>query len=85
MLNGRFDNFYPTGTSQEPLFALLGTPPEQKRRLVYDSAHNIPRTEMIKEVVNWMERIRGHQRGSASGSGGTSHPKCREEESTSQR
>ena len=26
MLNGRFDFFYPTATSQEPMFKLLGTP-----------------------------------------------------------
>jgi eukaryotic-like serine/threonine-protein kinase len=59
MLNGRFDNFFPTATSQEPLFTLLGTPPEHKRRIVYESAHNIPRTEMIKEVVSWMEKYWG--------------------------
>ena len=30
MLNGRFDFFYPTSTSQEPLLKLLGTPTGQK-------------------------------------------------------
>ena len=59
MLNGRFDNYYPTVSSQEPLFRLLGTPAEHKRRVVYDAAHNIPRTEMIKEVVGWMEKYWG--------------------------
>ena len=59
MLNGRFDNYYPTVSSQEPLFRLLGTPAEHKRRVVYDAAHNIPRTDMIKEVVNWMEKYWG--------------------------
>ena len=59
MLNGRFDNYYPTVSSQEPLFRLLGTPAEHKRRVVYDGAHNIPRTDMIKEVVNWMEKYWG--------------------------
>ncbi len=56
MLNGRFDNYYPTVSSQEPLFRLLGTPAEHKRRVEYDAAHNIPRTEMIKEVVSFMEK-----------------------------
>ena len=28
MLNGRFDFFFPTDTSQEPMFRFLGTPPE---------------------------------------------------------
>jgi predicted esterase len=59
MLNGRFDNFLPTASSQEPLFRLLGTPAEHKRRVVYEAAHNIPRNEMIKEVVNWMEKYWG--------------------------
>ena len=27
MLNGRFDYFFPTASSQEPLFDLFGTPP----------------------------------------------------------
>ena len=59
MLNGRFDNYYPTVSSQEPLFRLLGTPAERKRRVEYDAGHNIPRTEMIKEVVSFMERYWG--------------------------
>ena len=59
MLNGRFDYFFPTAISQEPLFELFGTPPEHKRRVVYEASHNIPRNEMIKEVVNWMEKYWG--------------------------
>ena len=62
MLNGRFDHFFPTVSSQEPLFTLLGTPAEHKRRVVYDAAHDIPRTDMIKEVVNWMEKYWGNRR-----------------------
>ena len=59
MLNGRFDYFFPTASSQEPLFKLFGTAPEHKRRVVYEASHNIPRNEMIKEVVNWMEKYWG--------------------------
>jgi eukaryotic-like serine/threonine-protein kinase len=59
MLSGRFDNYYPTVSSQEPLFKLLGTPAEHKRRVEYEAAHNIPRNEMIKEVVGWMEKYWG--------------------------
>ena len=59
MLNGRFDYFFPTDSSQEPLFDLLGTPAEHKRHVVYEASHNIPRHEMIKEVVNWMEKYWG--------------------------
>ena len=59
MLNGRFDYFNPTATTQEPLFKLLGTAPEHKRRVVYETSHIIPRNAMIKEVVNWMEKYLG--------------------------
>jgi cephalosporin-C deacetylase-like acetyl esterase len=59
MLNGRFDFFYPPATSQEPMFKLLGTPAEHKKRVVYESAHRIPRNAMIKEVVDWMEKYWG--------------------------
>jgi DNA-binding winged helix-turn-helix (wHTH) protein/cephalosporin-C deacetylase-like acetyl esterase len=59
MLNGRFDYFFPTASSQETLFEFFGTPPEHKRRVVYEASHNIPRNEMIKEVVNWMEKYWG--------------------------
>jgi dienelactone hydrolase len=59
MLNGRFDYYFPTVSSQEPLFQLLGTPAEHKRRVVYEAGHIIPRNEMMKEVVNWMEKYWG--------------------------
>jgi alpha-beta hydrolase superfamily lysophospholipase len=59
MLNGKFDNFYPTVSSQQPLFKLLGTPAEDKLRLEYEAAHNIPRAVMIKAVVDWMDKYSG--------------------------
>ena len=59
MLNGRFDFFFPTATSQEPMFTLLGTRAEHKRRVVYETSHAIPRNEMIREVVDWMEKYWG--------------------------
>ena len=59
MLNGRFDFFFPTELSQEPMFRALGTPAEHKRRVVYDVSHTIPRNEMIKEFVGWMEKYWG--------------------------
>jgi dienelactone hydrolase len=59
MLNGRYDYFFPTALSQEPLFNCLGTSTEYKRRVVYESSHMIPRNETIKEVVSWMEKYWG--------------------------
>jgi eukaryotic-like serine/threonine-protein kinase len=56
MLNGRFDFIFPTASSQEPMFRLLGTPIEHKRRVVYDTGHDIPRNEMIKEhSIGWTD------------------------------
>jgi len=59
MLNGRFDFIFPTESSQEPMFRLLGTPKEHKRRVVYDTGHDIPDNEMIKETLNWLDRYLG--------------------------
>ena len=41
------------------IFASEGTPAEHKRRVVYDTGHDIPRTEMIKETLNWLDRYLG--------------------------
>jgi dienelactone hydrolase len=59
MLNGRFDFFFPTDSSQQPMFDMLGTPAEHKRRIVYDTSHTIPRTELIRESVSWLDRYLG--------------------------
>ena len=59
MLNGRFDFIFPTGSSQEPMFRLLGTPQEHKRRVLYDTGHDIPRNEMIKESLRLVRPLFG--------------------------
>jgi len=59
MLNGKYDFFFPTETSQEPMFRALGTPPADKHRVVYEASHTIPRTEMIKEFVGWLDKYWG--------------------------
>jgi serine/threonine protein kinase/cephalosporin-C deacetylase-like acetyl esterase len=59
MLNGRYDFIWPPTISQEPMFRLLGTPAEQKRRVVYDTGHDIPRNELMKETLGWLDRYLG--------------------------
>ena len=59
MLNGRYDFYFPLETSQKPFFDLLGTPPEQKKMFIYDRGHDVPRTELIKETLNWLDRYLG--------------------------
>jgi hypothetical protein len=44
------------------MFDSLGTPAEHKRRVVYDTSHTIPRAELIKEFVGWMDRYWGPAR-----------------------
>jgi eukaryotic-like serine/threonine-protein kinase len=62
MLNGRYDFLWPPRISQEPMFRLLGTPTEHKRRVVYDTGHDVPRTEMINESLNWLDKYLGSVR-----------------------
>jgi cephalosporin-C deacetylase-like acetyl esterase len=59
MLNGRFDYIFPTASSQEPMFRFLGTPPEHKRRVVFDTSHDLPRSETIKESLAWLDQYLG--------------------------
>ncbi len=35
------------------MLRLLGTPDAQKRRVVYDTGHNIPRPDLIRESLDW--------------------------------
>jgi serine/threonine protein kinase/formylglycine-generating enzyme required for sulfatase activity/cephalosporin-C deacetylase-like acetyl esterase len=59
MVNGRYDFFFPTETSQKPMFFLLGTPPKDKRHVVFEAGHVPPNDLMIKEVLDWLEWYQG--------------------------
>jgi cephalosporin-C deacetylase-like acetyl esterase len=59
MMNGRYDFIYPPDSSQEPFARLLGTPKADKRRVVFDCSHEIPRVDMIKESLTWLDRYLG--------------------------
>jgi dienelactone hydrolase len=59
VLNGELDFYFPVETSQRPLFELLGTAPADKKRLVYPGGHSVPRTEMIRESLAWLDRYLG--------------------------
>jgi dienelactone hydrolase len=56
MLNGRYDFFFPLETSQKPMFARLGAPAAQKRHVVADGGHDVPRDVLIREVLDWLDR-----------------------------
>jgi dienelactone hydrolase len=59
MLNGRYDLVAPLESSARPLFDLLGTSPSDKALRVYESDHAIPRTELIRESLAWLDRYLG--------------------------
>jgi serine/threonine protein kinase/formylglycine-generating enzyme required for sulfatase activity/predicted esterase len=59
MLNGEHDFTFPAETSQKPMFRLLATPEEHKRYIVYEGGHLIPRNQLIKETLDWLDRYLG--------------------------
>ena len=59
VLNGELDFFFPMETSQRPLFELLGAPPEHKKRMIFPGGHSVPKTEMIRESLAWLDRYLG--------------------------
>jgi dienelactone hydrolase len=59
MLNGKYDFFFPYETSQLPFYQLLGTPKENKKQSVYEGSHVVPRTELVKETLAWLDRYLG--------------------------
>jgi eukaryotic-like serine/threonine-protein kinase len=59
MLDGKYDFFFPVEPAQKPYFEHLGTPADRKKYLVYEGGHDVPRTELIKETLAWLDRYLG--------------------------
>ncbi len=59
MLNGRYDTIYPFEATVKPMFDLLGAPAEHKRLRLYETDHFLPRNELIKETLAWLDRYLG--------------------------
>jgi pimeloyl-ACP methyl ester carboxylesterase len=59
MLNGRYDFEAPVETHQEPLFALFGSPPGQKRHAILESGHALPIEQGRREMLPWLDRYLG--------------------------
>jgi serine/threonine protein kinase/dienelactone hydrolase len=59
MLNGRYDFFFPVESTQDPFYKLLGSRKDQKKHLLYDTGHNIPRNELIKQTLDWLDQYLG--------------------------
>jgi len=60
MINGRYDSMLPLESSQARLFQLLGTAPEDKRDVLYDSGHFIwSHSLLAKDVNDWFDKYLG--------------------------
>ena len=59
MLNGKYDFFFPLELAQKPFFERLGTPADRKKYIVYEGGHDVPRTELIKETLAWLDKYLG--------------------------
>ena len=62
MLNGRLDLIFPLETCVRPAFNLLGTPEEDKRLVLYDTEHSLPKDELGRESVAWLDKYFGPAR-----------------------
>ena len=59
MLNGRYDYVFPVEASQRPLFEALRLDEQHKRWILFDSGHNLPRSGLIKETLDWLDKHLG--------------------------
>jgi serine/threonine protein kinase/dienelactone hydrolase len=59
MLNGKYDMSFPYDFTVKPMFDFLGTPEEHKRLRVYETDHFIPRKELIRESLDWLDKYLG--------------------------
>jgi len=60
MLSGRYDFTFPVETSQKVLFKLVGTAPEHKRYVLFENAGHVPpRLDVVREVLDWLDRYLG--------------------------
>jgi hypothetical protein len=44
------------------MFRLLGTPADKKRQVIAEGGHFIPRPQLVKETLDWLDRYLGPTR-----------------------
>jgi pimeloyl-ACP methyl ester carboxylesterase len=59
MMNGTYDHYFPPETSQQPFFRLLGAPAADKRYVLHEGGHSLPRTLVIAESLGWLDKYLG--------------------------
>ncbi len=58
-LSGKYDSVFPVESSQLPFFKLLGTPATDKKRVVYEGGHFLPRPDVVSESLKWLDHYLG--------------------------
>ena len=59
MVNGLYDHFFPYEKSQKVMLQFLGTHTKDKRHAVFEAGHIPPHDQMIKEILDWLDRYQG--------------------------
>jgi predicted esterase len=59
MVNGRYDPLFLVDTMQTPMFDRLGTPPADKRHVLSDAGHVVPRSDLLRESLAWLDKYLG--------------------------
>jgi poly(3-hydroxybutyrate) depolymerase len=58
-LSGRLDTASPLETHSRPIFERLGTPAANKRHVIGEGGHFVPRPLLIREALDWLDRYLG--------------------------
>ena len=59
VVSGKYDYNFPDATSSRPFFDLMGTSADRKRRVVFETGHNLPQNEAVRETLDWLDRELG--------------------------
>lgn len=61
MVNGMHDFTFSVEMSQNPMFAMLGTPAQDKRHIILDTPHDVTeqRPQLVKAVLDWLDKYLG--------------------------
>ena len=61
LMGGRYDHRFPLARGQEPFMARLGTPEEDKKHRIFESAHwpLKPAYTAREEMINWLDHYLG--------------------------
>jgi dienelactone hydrolase len=61
MINGRYDFTFSIDRAQEPFFKMIATPAADKRRVVFDTPHDVAqdKTDLSKTVLSFLDQYLG--------------------------